>query len=326
MKQRVRRILRSARTASVYALRGTGYWIGGGIVGAPRPRLPRRRGYGPFKNAGRYAAAVAFYPLALCAWAGGTASRPLLRKHLVEVEDAATDVPQLAETVQHLALLGAAECADVVRRVHALRRMWVLRQPGFFTLGRAAYMDCGNPPAVERYLEQAKWLNEVLREEFAPLYEKLIAVLQEALGEPCRLTGQHAIPGFHIWLGQGIPHYGFDAGSVHFDLQYINLGMVAVGERWPRMEEVISFTLPVRLPQAGGGLNVWDVRHPERVGWEVWPFKKVSRVAYALGSLTLHTGHEMHQIAPIARVAEGDQRICLQGHGIRKDGGWLLYW
>ena len=252
-KEDVARIVQLTRTARSYALRGVGYWIGGGIVGAPPPRLPRRRGYGPFKTAGRYAAAVGFYPLALLAWAGGTASRPLFRKALTVAEASVTDVPEQAETVQHLPLLDAAECAGICDRVHALRRMWVLRQPGFFTLGRAAYMDCGNPPALEHYRQQIKWLNEVLREEFGPLYEQLIAVLEKALGEPCRLSEEQAIPGFHIWLGQGIPHYGFDAGSVHFDLQYINLEMVQVGEPWPTMDEVISLTLPVRLPRAGGG-------------------------------------------------------------------------
>jgi hypothetical protein len=324
MKHIVARVMRPARRAGGYILRAAGYWIASGLGGAPRPRLPKRHGYGPFKSTRRYAAIAAFYPVALAAWASGKVYRPLRRGHRNGAATAATDIPDQAATVRHLPLLSPAECADIVERVHELRTLWVFRQPGFFTLGLAAYMDCRNPMALQRYLREAPGLNQALRHAFSPLYQKLITALQAALGEPCDLVEGQAVPGFHIWQGDGIPHRGFDVASVHFDLQYLDLGFSA-GEG-PTTADVISFTLPLRLPMAGGGLNVWDIRYPERVGWEVWPFKAVSRVRYSLGSLVLHTGHELHQIAPIERIEAGDERICLQGHGIRRAGGWLLYW
>jgi hypothetical protein len=319
------RILRAAKAAGGHARRCARYWLGAGVARMRRPMVPRRSGYGPFKSAGRYAALLLLYPVALAGWLAGGALRPI---SVIPDDDAAEfDARRRRarrDTVRHLPILDAEECAAIVDRVHELRSLWVFRQPGFFTLGRAAYMDCRSPPAREHYLREAGWLNEELLRGFAPLYDNLIATLEEALGEPCRLIEWQAIPGFHIWLGRGIPRIGFDAASVHFDLQYFDLGLD--GGEWPTLDEVVSFTLPVRLPQAGGGLNVWDVTHPEQVGWEAWPYKAVSRVPYSVGSLVLHTGHEMHQIAPVERIAEGDQRVCLQGHGIRKDGAWLLYW
>jgi hypothetical protein len=325
MTQIVARISSAARAAGGYVLRAAGYWLGSGLAGAPRPRMPKRYGFGPFRTTRRYAIVAAFYPVALAAWAIGKVCRPLRCRCRNSVAEAAmTNVSGQAKTVRHLPLLSPVECADIVARVHAMRHMWVYRQPGFFTLGLAAYMDCRNQQATQRYLQAVPALNEALLLSFEPLYEKLIAALHWTLGEPCDLIDGRAIPGFHIWVGAGIPRYGFDVASVHLDLQYLDLGFCE--NELPTSADVMSFTLPIRLPKAGGGLNVWDIRHPERAGWEVWPFKAVSRVRYSVGSLVLHTGHEVHQIAPVEQIDEGDERICLQGHGIRKDGHWLLYW
>ena len=321
----MRRLLHSVREAAGHARRCRRYWTAAGSLGMAMPVPPRRHGYGPFKSGRRYAALLLLYPVTLAGWLLGALCRPFVRlPQEVAGEADARRRRGRRETVHQLPLLDAAECAAIVGRVHELRSLWVFRQPGFFTLGRAAYMDCRSPSALDHYLQEAPCLNEELLRGFRPLYDKLLATLQDVLHEPCQLTERQAIPGFHIWLGRGIPRLGFDAASVHFDLQYIDLGLD--GGEWRTLDEVISFTLPLRLPQAGGGLNVWAVTHPEQVGWEAWPYKAVSRVRYSVGSLVLHTGHEMHQIAPVERIAEGDQRICLQGHGIRQDGGWLLYW
>jgi len=48
--------------------------------------------------------------------------------------------------------------------------------------------------------------------------------------------------------------------------------------------------------------------------------------AYQPGTLVLHSGHMLHQIAPVPSVEPDDERIALQGHGIFYDGGWKLYW
>jgi len=313
MKHILSRVVRITRIAQGYVSRSTAYWLGSGLSGAPPPRMPKRYCHGPFGNR-RWATLAAFYPAVLAAWGSGRicALRRERRRTVAEVE-----------TVRYLPLLSAAECADLVERIHKLRDRWTFRQPGFFTLGLAAYMDCHDQP-LSRYLEEAPLLNAILMRNFGPIYERLISTLQTALGESCTLIDGHAIPGFHIWLGDGIPSQERDAGSVHFDLQYLDLGFREA--EWPTQADIISFTLPVRLPAAGGGLNVWDIRFPEKAGWEIWPFTAVSRVNYSVGSLVLHSGHELHQIAPVESIDDGDERICLQGHGIRKDGNWFLYW
>ena len=316
-------ITQSAARGCRHTVRGARYWLTTGIRGSGRPMIPRRYGRGPYGKASRYALDLAFYPILAMAWLVGSAWGAVRRPDQRRPAGTRTiAVPW--DAVRHLPILNSEECRQIADRVQQLRSQWRLRQPGFYTLGYAAYMDCRDPVSRLRYFDDAPRLNGVLVDHFGPLYRSVIATLEEALRERCRLGERQAIPGFHVWLGQGIPHRGFDAGSVHFDLQYLDNGLCA--DRWPTTANVVSFTLPVRLPKAGGGLNIWDVEYPKPAGREVWPFTRMERIRYASGSLVLHSGHELHQIAPIERIADNDERICLQGHGIRQDGYWLLYW
>ena len=48
--------------------------------------------------------------------------------------------------------------------------------------------------------------------------------------------------------------------------------------------------------------------------------------AYRLGELVLHSGDLLHQAAPGVALAPSDERFTLQGHALRRDGTWELYW
>ncbi len=316
-------ITRFSATVYKHGMRSAGYWLTTGINGRGRPIMPSRFGRGPYNNASRYALDLALYPILAMAWLVGVACRSIWRRVQRSTDGTKTVVVQW-DNVRLLPLLSPDECDRIADRVQQLRNHWRLHQPGFYTLGYAAYMDCRDPASRLRYFDDAPRLNSVLVDHFWPLYRSVLATLEEALGERCRLAEGQAIPGFHVWLGRGIPRRGFDAGSVHFDLQYLDNGLCA--DRWLTTSNVVSFTLPVRLPKAGGGLNIWDVHHPQPAGREVWPFSQMERLHYERGFLVLHSGHELHQIAPIERVTDNDERICMQGHGIRQDGCWLLYW
>jgi hypothetical protein len=47
---------------------------------------------------------------------------------------------------------------------------------------------------------------------------------------------------------------------------------------------------------------------------------------YKTGTMLIHSGHKLHQIAAIQNFHEGEERITLQGHGLLLDGIWQLYW
>ena len=80
------------------------------------------------------------------------------------------------------------------------------------------------------------------------------------------------------------------------------------------LKSAFSFTLPIKLPVHGGGLSIWNAK-----------FEK-ERILYTPGEIFVHPGNLMHQIAGQPFVEPGDQRITLQGHGIKVDGKTILYW
>jgi hypothetical protein len=228
-------------------------------------------------------------------------------------------------------LLSPAECADLDREVKALRNCWTPRgpQPGhFFTLGAASYLD-----ADDEYASRTSATNAVLRGRFGWLYARLAEVLTRRLHAPVGYTDTLAVPGFHIWETPAI--FTTPVASVHFDLQYLRT--------WPEdapgvdFAHPLSFTLPIRLPRRGGGLNVWDVtydryrRFADRLDVRLTPMDltvllEATRFPYTVGGLSLHSGHLLHQIGEIDEVFPGDERITLQGHALCEQGVWRLYW
>lgn len=228
-------------------------------------------------------------------------------------------------------LLTPEECARADQALKALRAEWTPRggEPAnFFTLGAASYLDAGTD-----YARRAAAGNPVLAEHFGWLHDKLREFLGWRLGAAAVYAGPLALPGFHIWETGAI--FTQPQASVHFDLPQLRA--------WPRdtpgadFAHPLSFTLAIRLPRAGGGLNVWDVsyerftRFRERVGARVDPADVASllppmRHAYTVGGLSIHSGLLMHQIGEIASVEPGDERIMLQGHALKVGDTWRLYW
>jgi hypothetical protein len=225
-------------------------------------------------------------------------------------------------------LLGDAACDSVVSEVLAHRARWVRRGTGeFYTLGGASYLD-----DAEAYAAHTAACNPLLSACFAPLYAHLREQLARALGAPTVYADGKAVPGFHVWGVPGIPT-GPHA-SLHFDLQYDRLC-------WPddvdRDAPPLSFTLPLQLPRRGAGLSVWDTTYDRvqafygRTGFagtldDLLPLFDERHEPYTRGELIVHSGHQLHRIAPVDAVEPDDLRITLQGHGRRVAGTWQLYW
>jgi hypothetical protein len=218
----------------------------------------------------------------------------------------------------------------VVARLDGLREAWTSRMEGvlFATLGAASYLD-----AWPSYRELAHARNPLLRAHFGELLERLRGELERLLDDPVRFAEPFALPGFHLWGMPGIPRPG-DA-SLHFDLQYERLPWP--DEARPGFAKPLSFTLPLRLPAAGGGLTHWDLSKGRvdafyaRTGLDV-SIDELSRLtserfaAYQPGELVVHSGHLLHRIAGVDTLAPDDRRVTLQGHGLFFQGAWHLYW
>ena len=245
-----------------------------------------------------------------------------------------------------IAVADDALCADACREIYAQRPRWTARRfngkPPFYTLGRAAYADLDFVKMpLEEYLVGVGSVWEWAGEAVATLLERVRAALEDALGAPAVFAGVLPEPGFHIFIGAAIPRtdcarHADDCASSHFDLQY----RCVPWERWyanADMTSTISFTLPLRLPLAGGGLTVWDELEFQRLREEIarGTFDSVAAAAhgrpgrtipYEVGSLVVHSGHVLHQIAGVRKAAVVEERITLQGHGVYADGAWRLYW
>lgn len=215
-----------------------------------------------------------------------------------------------------LAVLDATACARWRDGVLALRRQWTTRSPHapFFTLGLAAYLDAIDvlPELQNKSLYQALPLrrqnNRFLREHFEPLLALTKAAIADFTQAPARFDDAgSALPGFHIHL----PHTAFaDAvASRHLDLQFQRVFPTVT----PSAEDLMTFTLPISLPPQAG-LRRW-----------LGDDEREEQLAYQVGHLYLHSGLDPHQ-AILHPQASDTPRIALQGHGLRVDGAWILYW
>ena len=232
----------------------------------------------------------------------------------------------LAQDVSLIPVLSVAESAEVAATVMQLRPQWIMRNlyAPFYTLGAASYLDAtGSSP---RYAAWAREANPVLRERFDWLYARLLQVVQEATGDRVIYAPALALPGFHIYLSS--PLFEKPVASIHCDSQFNLHGWPASAE----LDQPISFTLSVELPENGGGLYTWDVmasdiesKGPGATD-EMMRSKEREFHSYRVGSLALHSGNLLHQAAPGRALGPEDKRITMQGHGVRVDGVWQLYW
>jgi hypothetical protein len=223
-------------------------------------------------------------------------------------------------------VLSVDECRQVADAVLDLREDWIVRSPGgqFFTLGVNAYMDLAQAvDADAAYFGPARSANQMLKQQFAGVHDTLAKVMEQALSLPTRYADDLAMPGFHVWVGRGIPSRA--GASIHFDLQYQR---VLARPRYAHASGTVSFTLPVRLPAAGSSLRVWpSCTYPDDAS-RVAAIRQTAPevVPYHLGCAIVHSGHVLHQIGATPSVQPDDLRITLQGHGLVVDDELILYW
>lgn len=223
-------------------------------------------------------------------------------------------------------LLRQDTSAAVVDTVLDCARFWQQRSEGdFYTFGAASYLD-GSWDA-KPYRDLSRRCNPVLAERFESLYQSLTATLTGLIG-PVAFEPDLALPGFHVFCpkpGLGLHHaskvMAAAGGSIHLDLQHL-----CHATFWSRYDTVdwqrpLSFTLALELPAAGGGLRFW----PGCANQAAAHASSAQMINYQVGEMVLFIVPLLHQIAPVPSLIASDRRITLQGHGLRCDGVWRLY-
>lgn len=234
-------------------------------------------------------------------------------------------MPELFHTLD---VLDELQCRNVRATVRALRAHWISRsrEAPFYTLGSASYMDAKDD--YRHYQALAQRYNPVLRRHLGWLYERLAEVLGRHFGAPVTYDEEHALPGFHVYLS--CPLFEKPVASIHYDSQYELI-------EWRDRHEVdfthpCTFTLVIALPRNGGGLHYWDIDYErliaspkQRLGALLARHRRQYH-PYRVGSMIVHSGHTLHQIAPGRGLQADDERITLQGHALRRGSHWELYW
>ena len=226
-------------------------------------------------------------------------------------------------SLERALVLDRVECAKAVVDVLALRDCWIQRVAvaPFFTLGAASYLDADPKPGSYRSL--LKVFNPLLKQRFGWMLDRVSRAISESMGlETVWLEGA-AVPGFHIYLSNEI--FFESVAEIHFDRQYEQVDWSSVSN--PDFSTPLSFTMPIDLPKAGGGLNTWPVEEIELKRMQAAGIDPpMTFQPYALGELVMHSGNLLHQAALGRVMAEDERRITLQGHGIRSGNRMYLYW
>ena len=100
------------------------------------------------------------------------------------------------------------------------------------------------------YYSRAPKFNLLLMEKFDYIYKRIVDLITEVTSKPAAYAKDWAIPGFHIFIGKAIEIAAND--RAHVDHQHLQL----VPNR--NVKDSLSFTLPIGLPNDGGGLQVWE--------------------------------------------------------------------
>jgi hypothetical protein len=171
--------------------------------------------------------------------------------------------------------------------------------------------------------------NAMLLGHFGWLLERFRERVSEQVGAEMFYDARLALPGFHVFLFDEA--FRKSGASVHYDKQFEHVDWSQFGT--PDTDAQLSLTLSIKLPAGGGGLLVWNIN---RIEIERMPLEqriehsRANRAAtfesYEVGTVAIHSGHQLHQIGPAPHLQPGDERITLQAHALPVDGKWMLYW
>ena len=214
----------------------------------------------------------------------------------------------------------------------------------FYTLGVATYID--GISDIQYYYDYIKDQNPVFKDYFGWLYDAVVYSLWDVIGE-CQLADFLAYPGFHIFgTKPNEPpkmatkmYMEQPSATIHVDLQHEQHDFLWSHFKEVDLENTLSFTLPLVVPKNGGGLNTWEeesmkqyeidneyTKHMKELDYSQWgDYGEPTVVPYTAGKMFWFTGKLVHQIAPGFNLDFNDKRISLQGHGVKCDGNWILY-
>jgi len=250
------------------------------------------------------------------------------------------------------------ECKQYVDVIDQLGDSWTKRQMGdyhYYTLGLSSLYDVQNN--IERnkeYFEKIKNSNILLKKNFLSIYNNLIKVISDKVGESSLIVEEAPIPGFFIYgetkpnkIEKAIIEIPLGIGDIHTDLPAEGLDYI-----WSQYKEIadecISFTLPIEMPEYGSGLLLWD--QPDMGCYSKNDISSIYKshdyskddhnmilldtkiknkvpefIEHVPGRMLLQEGEQWHAATFSTKPFSTDRRITLQGMGVKCDGVWRLF-
>jgi hypothetical protein len=217
----------------------------------------------------------------------------------------------------------------------------------FSILGAASYAN-----NLEEYNLIKNKINPVIKNNFLDLLNIIKDYIEQGVNEPCYFDENLSYPGFHTFYADHKDSL-LPLTSLHIDTPYqLHKDYLLKKYNHVDFDFPITFTLCLKLPKSGAGLYYWDkdnwdkqteeqsyefysdiyekyavlfkTNTPTREDYEKFIEPKI--LSYEIGSIVLFKGNLLHQIAPFYSPIYSDElRITMQGHGIKCDGKWLLY-
>ena len=253
-------------------------------------------------------------------------------------------------------LLSKDECNSYSSRIDSIKDKWIKRPVGeyhFYTLGTATHLDVEtrNGNLDEDYFSYINHNNNILKDNFSDLYDKVFKTLVKILG-PCEFIEDAPIPGFFIYGEKKngletnpVPAIGGKT-NIHSDKQLEHLGYV--WSNYSNIEtDTIGFTLPIEVPDSGSAILLWDqpnhgfymdndmsdaykrydyTENPNNI--DVLNNNIINKIPEVIehipGRMFLQHGPIWHAAGHAVKPTTSDRRITLQGFGAKCDGIWRL--
>lgn len=215
--------------------------------------------------------------------------------------------------------------SNLLPKIFELEPFWTKRHDTlpFWTLGRASYKDFHLP----EYYECAEATNRILYDAFPNFYNEQLWFFETMLKAPVKYMKGVSLPGFHIF--KSCEEFTRPMARPHVDIPYDNF-------EWGKtvdMDQIFTHVIPVALPSDGAGMNVWwnyGVKDIAEFGVDnclaLLQSAKPDVIEHQVDMMLFHSGKFFHQIEPFRSHRDGEWRITLQSHAMKKDGTWYLYW
>lgn len=224
-----------------------------------------------------------------------------------------------SQLIQEIKVLALDECESVRKSVRELEPIWDTDR---YRLG--AGISYYKPPVF--YYATSRRTNPILQKHFGWMYDKLLKTFAESFNCSVAYRDDLALPGFNIYCGP----IDFETVNynVHVDLQFMDLNWSPPNSA--DFQTTMSFTLPIASPACGSGLNIWPITQNDISEDEIDSGEKLREEhaiyqQYTLGFATIHDGKHYHQMSIAKNRQPGDERITLQGHGVKQDGVLIVY-